>query len=239
MSPPNTYSTMFTKGLHEEELDMRSGLELRHIAPIGDWQPNANGLGSDFCISRGFHDHYAVYQGLPLYWFREASVDSDKVVWMKQGETIGVTSRQAWDRVMDLRREILAQAGHHDYHKDLGLDVVLGPYDKPQSRGPWKRQTREMVSSPEKQVPSRIPRPLLKTTRKYQHFLVNSDRMLLSKPRRRGLGGFVLKVHGLAFMGWKISGAHPAFAQIYKEERSTYGSNRGGTRVSAQTSNIP
>ena len=158
---------------------------------------------------------------------------------MKQGETIGVTSRQAWDRVMDLRREIVAQAGHHDYHKDLGLDVVLGPYEKPQSGGPWKRQTREMMSSPKKQVPSRIPRPLLKTTRKYQHFLVNGDRMLLSKPRRRGLGGLPLEVHGLAFMGWKISGAHPAFAQIYKEERSTYGSNRGGTRVSAQTSNIP
>ncbi|CAC9893022.1 unnamed protein product [Aureobasidium pullulans] len=132
---------MFTNGPHYEELDMRSGLELRHIAPEGDWQPNANGLGSDFCISRGFHDHYAVYQGLPLYWFREASVDSDKVVWMKQGGTIGVTSRQAWDRVMDLRREILAQAGHHDYHKDLGLERALEATDEGDDEQPEETST--------------------------------------------------------------------------------------------------
>ncbi|CAD0090882.1 unnamed protein product [Aureobasidium vineae] len=137
---------------------------------------------------------------IPRYWWRQLAVDLDKVVWMqyRDGEefTIRITSREAWEQVMKFRREYLAERNQPDHHKELGLDILLSPLERPQrhkkKEGPSPRRLdpkhiarpRRVVRAPVvdsnayQKRPTKIPSPTSGSTRKYEHWRVRSDRNL-------------------------------------------------------------
>lgn len=157
---------------------------------------------------------------------------NDKVVWMKNEKIIHVTTRKAWERTMKFRRDFLAERGQIDHLQQLGYDVVLGPFERPQrryDRHSWCHYVPPQiilapVVDPDtwKKYPTKIPKPTSGTTRQYENWRVRSDRNLWDRLRaqrwlRRTNDADIdlpLKVSALEFLGFSTSPRNPLFEEF-------------------------
>ena len=211
------------------------GRKYKDSMPSLGGEITGHSLGNNTTIYRDDYESLIIYQGFPRYWWRQLAVDPDKVVWMKSEEVIPVTTRKAWEQVMRFRRDFLAERDDQlDWHQRLGLDILLGPFERPQRR--YNKRSPRIVSGREveppriilapvvdadasKKYPTKIPKPVSGTTRRYEHWRVRSDRNLWNYLRaERRLSRIdptlVLKVTSLEFLKWSIRRDDPLLEEF-------------------------